>query len=88
MRSNAGRGANASPARGEGLAEPLFDQSQEFVVAHRVEHVFQPCLEAVVRSPRSMKARTIASDTLVASAADDDVAVFGEIPMTCNPAEP
>ena len=32
---------------GERLAEPLLDQAEEFVVAHPVEHVFQPRLVAV-----------------------------------------
>ena len=74
---------------GEGLAEPLLDEREKLVVPHPVEHIFQPRLVAVgavaeidedaddgIRHPGRI------------GRLDDDVAVFGKIPVPGDAAEP
>ncbi len=66
----------------------LLDGGEELVEAPGVEHVFQPRLARLVRSPCSMKTRTMASATAVASSGlQDDAGVAREILVAGDAAE-
>ena len=74
---------------GEGFAEPLLDQREKLVVPHPVEHIFQPGLVAVgAVAEIDEDAHDGIRHFCRVCRLDDDVAVFGEIPVAGDAAEP
>ncbi len=74
---------------GEGFSEPFLDQREKLVVSDAVEHVFQPRLVAVgavaeIDEDADDGVRHLGCIRRL----DDDVAVFGEIPVPGDAAEP
>ena len=90
MRSNAGRGASASGGtRVKGWPSRSSTRARNFSCPMPSSTYFSRALLRLVRSPRSMKTRTMASDTLVASAGLTMMSPYlGEIPVAGDAAEP
>jgi hypothetical protein len=83
------RGKRFRRHAGEGFAEPLLDEGEKLVVPHPVEHIFQPGLVAVgAVAEIDEDAHDGVRHFCRIGRLDDDVAVFGEIPVAGDAAEP
>ena len=90
MRSNAGRGASASGGT-RVKAWPSFSSTstRNFSMPMPSMTYFRRALSRLVRSPRSMKTRTMASDDLGGvRRLDDDAGILGEILVAGDAADP